>query len=112
MADDKAIRYFFQDGICGNGGETHKVRDWLNDFGINDLDDCADIWNKTTMLVAEVTCKIMDETRQKMLANALFHFMYLNFNMDEDYIPQAERNYEKIKEVLEMWEVFTSVYGT
>ena len=103
-SDRKDVRYILQDNLCGNGSETHVVRDWLNDFGIDELDDCSTLWQEIILSAGEVTCNISDEEQKALVANVLAVYMYLNFNPDEDYVPQAEQNYEKIKEVLEVWQ--------
>ena len=101
--DKNDVTYFTQENICGNNNETHTVRDWLNDFGIDELEDCSAIWQEIIAFAGAVTSTVKNEQHQETLANVLAFFMYLKFNTAEAYVPQAQRNFEKIKEILGVW---------
>ena len=97
------MQYILQDDICGNSNdnETHIVRDWLNDFGIDELEEYSTMWQELIMFAGELICNITDEKTKELIADAIAIPMYLNFNISEDYVPQAKHNYAEIKELLE-----------
>ena len=68
--DKNDVTYFTQDNICGNNNETHTVRDWLNDFGIDELEDCSAIWQETIAFAGAITSTVKNEQHQETLAKA------------------------------------------
>lgn len=84
--ETKQIRYFVQDVDCGAKDEDVVVGDWLQDFSIND--QCFVIWSEITAKLA----MFMRENavfQKEQYYNIIFAIMYRNFNLDEEFVPQA-----------------------
>lgn len=93
------VRYILS-GNCGSGKKTHTVREWLSDFGIPENDEFFLLWTKTItelgMLVRDLLEKGITEKRLQPLWNAMFYKLYLDYDLNQDFFQQFQRNTDKL----------------
>lgn len=108
MEDGKEINaqnmdYIFMNPGCGDGSETHTVRDWLTAFNIPLEDEFHIIWTQgvtdMSKRLREYVTKA-DEQEARMLYSALFLGLYGSYHLESDFMPQFERNIRLAKELV------------
>ncbi len=100
-ADKKAdvsmaeVQYFLQDVKCGSKSEKHTVREWLGEFDLSAEDSFFVRWTQVVFdygsLVRQVQEKVSPETVQ-LLCSSILGGVYLNYDINEPFMPQFERN--------------------
>ncbi len=97
------LQYFIQDVHCGDQSETHTVREWLGEFGLDTGDTFFARWSKTVLdygsMVRQVEDKVSAATAN-MLCAAILGNIYLNYDMTEPFLPQYERNDSTFRQML------------
>lgn len=109
MKDGKEINaqnmdYIFMNPGCGDGSETHTVRDWLTAFNIPLEDEFHIIWTQGVTEMSKHLREYIskaDEQEAKMLYSALFLGLYGSYHLESDFMPQFERNIRLAKELVE-----------
>ncbi len=94
-----SIRYLVQPTACGDGTETHTVREWLETFGI-DLEDKFFIeWQKVLASVGPVIRRLIEAKTDTALIDRLcsweYILLYLQYDMDQDFLTQFMDNAER-----------------
>lgn len=99
----REIRYIFNHPGCGDRSETHTVRDWLERFGIPVADEFFFMWQeivlKMSMTFREVEDRMSEKTME-MLWTAALSVLYLNYDMDREFMPQFEENVRGLEKLL------------
>lgn len=93
------IQYIFMDPGCGDKSETHTVREWLESFGFPIEDVFFLKWQQTVAEVGDILQraeKRADAKTMELIWNVVFIGCYLNYKVDEDFIPQFEKNIQDI----------------
>lgn len=99
---DNTYHYFANEHFCGNGtksGKTWTLREWLDEFHVDESIDMTAAWHKLMMGITNVTCRMKeDKIRGDFLAE-LMAVLYLNYDITKPYIPQVEQNMNFAKAV-------------
>lgn len=99
------IKYIFTDPGCGDGSETHTVREWLNDFGIPLEDEFFLAWNQLISELGNVFRKgekVLSEDGMNAVWNLTFVKLYLDYDMSKDFMLQFKENAAEILTVMRM----------
>lgn len=100
-ADD--IRYIFTDPGCGDNSETHTVREWLQKFGIPLEDEFFLAWNRVIAELGDIFRKgekVLKEKTMIAVWNATFVKLYLDYDMDKEFMPQFKENAAEILAIM------------
>jgi len=102
---DATVQYLLQDDVnCGDKSETHTVREWLSGFDIPTEDAAYLAWNlvlaKVMPRVKEIEPKL-GPLSSMLLWNSILVSLYLDYDIDKDYLPQLEKNAADISELLD-----------
>ena len=99
------IQYILNPPDCGDGSETHTVREWLEEFGIPLDDPFFKKWNQTLTEVGRIIHraegKLPDSTLE-MMWNATYALLYLNYHIEEEFMPQFEENAAELLRLMRM----------
>lgn len=103
--DKVKIQYIHNKADCGGEKETHTVRQWLEAFDIPAHDPFFIKWNrllfKTGGIVSRAEKKLHEELLEIMW-NTIYFMLYLNYDMEKDFMMQFEENAKHIMEMLEL----------
>jgi len=102
--ETKKIQYALQNVKCGDKTETHKVRDWLKDFNIQESDKSMMIWSDFIAKASEFMNdfeKLPNEVKNLFLS-AFYDLSYIKYDMNKDFIPQLETNIKEFTELIEI----------
>jgi len=95
--------YFVQPATCGTKDRTQTVREWLEKFGFPVEDEFYAPWNTTISLVSEGIRKIEEKASmpevKKILWEATFHLLYINYDIKEELMPQFHENTAELKDI-------------
>lgn len=93
------VRYILS-GDCGSGKKAHTIREWLANFGIPETDEFFLLWTRTItelgMLVRDLLEKGITEKRLQPLWNAMYYKLYLDYDLNQDFFQQFQRNADKL----------------
>lgn len=101
--EDHDTHYFKQDSVCPQGKQNGKVwtlKEWLDGFGILELDSMSKAWFKLMMGITTVTCKMKKEDIDPMLTYILVNGMYASYDITKRYEDQVEINMERLQHIL------------
>lgn len=101
------IQYIFTDPGCGDDTETHTVREWLGAFNISMEDEFFIQWQKAVAGLGESFRrkeKIISQNIMQMLWSATYIGLYLNYDTEQEFLPQFEDNAQKVFKFLAMVE--------
>lgn len=97
------ILYIFQNPGCGDEGESHTVREWLESFGMSVSDEYFIEWQKTVtelcMIFRKVE-KMISPSIMLMVWQSAFVGLYLHYDMALDFMPQFTENAKKVLEMM------------
>lgn len=99
------IQYIFTDPGCGDDAETHTVREWLEAFGISLEDEFFVKWQQAIMKLGQIfrdAEKVTSERVMQLSWTATYIGLYLNYDMEQDFLPQFEENAQEIIALLHM----------
>lgn len=98
------IGYVINSEHCGNGWETHTVREWLSTFGILLEDDFFVEWSdfKSVMVYyfRNHATMVNINTLLKLYENGV-RIIYFDYDIDKEFFPQFRENVKKYKKMLE-----------
>lgn len=97
------IRYIFNPPHCGDKEETYTVREWLEHFGIPPEDPCFLSWSRTVAAVSAELHRVVRRVPEEMMQAvwyAVYTLLYLDYNTEDEFLPQFEENAAKIMELL------------
>ena len=101
------IQYIFTDPGCGDDTETHTVREWLGAFNIPIEDEFFIQWQKAVTesgVIFRKKEKIISQNIMQMLWSATYIGLYLNYDTEQEFLPQFEDNAQKVFKFLAMVE--------
>ena len=97
------IQYIFNRPGCGDDAETHTVREWFEDFGIPLDDEYFIKWHgtvaKASKYIHEAEKKFSSKTMETVW-DAVFVYLYIDYDIQQDFMPQFEKNSEKVLQIL------------
>lgn len=99
------IQYIFTDPGCGDDAETHTVREWLNAFGLSIEDDYFTKWQQTLLELSNIfrdAEKVTSKRVMELSWTATYAGLYLNYDMEQDFLPQFEENAQEILALIRM----------
>lgn len=96
-----SIQYFQKKQTCGKeDGRIWTLREWIDEWGLDKLDEECIAWSKMTQDIALFTCKLKKGQVTKQLQNAILDHMVLNYNVSMPYLEQIEENRKKLINIL------------
>lgn len=97
------IQYIFQNPGCGDEGESHTVREWLESFGIPVVDEFFISWQKVVMELCMIFRRaekmLSHDTMEKVWSSA-YVALYLHYDMTTDFMLQFEENSQKLLDLM------------
>ena len=97
------ILYIFQNPGCGDEGESHTVREWLESFGMSVEDEYFIEWQKTVTelcLIFRKVEKMLSPNTMLMVWQSAFVGLYLHYDMAVDFMPQFAENAKKVLDTM------------
>ena len=99
------IHYIRHSTSCGSAKRKQTVRSWLEMFNVPVNDIFFTHWNKTIFTLSSAMHKIEKKSGASseafdMLRNSLFFALYIDYNTQNEFLPQYESNMSKILDVL------------
>ena len=99
-----SVGYIFNNPECGDGSETHTVREWFHDFNIPLKDDYFFTWTKTQATLRRHLRFLEEHLSEKTMLriwNATLITLYLNYDITEDFQTQFQQNSDVILSLIE-----------
>lgn len=99
-----SVGYIFNNPECGDGSETHTVREWFHDFNIPLKDDYFFTWTKTQATLRKHLRFLEEHLSEKTMLriwNAILITLYLNYDITEDFQTQFQQNSDVILSLIE-----------
>lgn len=98
------IKYIFNRPGCGDDAESYTVREWLGAFGVPLKDEFYIKWQKiiveTSMAYRKLEKKVSPHVMQ-LAWQACFIELYLNYDTEEEFMPQFEDNVQSFHGLLQ-----------
>lgn len=106
-SSDNEELYFLQNVSCGDKGKPHTVREWLQKFGIAETDTIGRLWSDAIIYLARYMQKTKHFKKDtlNMIWNAVFHFLYLDYDIQKPFEAQLRENFEHLKLLLKVGEI-------
>lgn len=100
------IRYFFTNPGCGNGVETHTVKEWLGAFGIPLQDDSFIEWQKCLMKLSLRFRKMEKKPGHDMRVvwDSTLILLYLSYEVGLEFEPQFREHVADLQKLLDKLE--------
>ena len=96
-------QYIFNDPGCGDGKETHTVREGFGEFGIP-LEDAFFVkWHQTILTLSQIfreSEKRASTHLMELAWTAAFVGLYLNYDMEQEFMLQFEKNAQEVVAVM------------
>ena len=95
-----SFHYFVSPGRCKGRADSERtwtLQEWLDEFGIRDLDKESLAWNDLLTAISLITCKINKENISEPMFGLMMNCMYLNYDTSKPYIEEVNRNKEMLK---------------
>lgn len=96
-------QFFLQPVSCGAKDEAHTVREWLSSFDLLESETWFQAWQRAITALSPLMGKLqttLSEDILDMVYSILFSVMYLNYQNDQDFLPQFNTNMRKVIELL------------
>ena len=88
---------------CGSAKRVNTIRDWLARFNIPEVDDFFIHWTEITALMGQMARKLEErncsEKFMDFIWSNIFRLLYLNYDTEQEFMPQFEDNVSKLKAV-------------
>ena len=110
-SDAFSVRYLLKPIDCGTKSETHTVREWLSGFNIEIEDKAFISWYGTISKISHflnTVKEIGSERVMGLLYSTVLGGMYLNYDIEEEYQPQFDRNLETLMDLMDKLSPFTA----
>lgn len=90
--------YFYQKVPCGDKN-THTVREWIREFDIPEVDSIGRLWSGFIIWLAQYMQKVkhFKNDTLNLVWNAIFHHLYLNYDIQVPFEDQFQENTKKLK---------------
>lgn len=105
-------QYLLQPIKCGDKSDTHTIRSWLAGFDISAEDESFVRWHQTIAQVGTILTeaeKTVGEKTMCIVWDAVFTLLYLNYTVDQPFMPQFEQNASHTLEMLSIFELLEGV---
>lgn len=98
------IQFIINNHDCGTD-ETHTVREWFADFGI-ELDDLFyRKWNQAITRLSSIIYRAEDKSPDstvEMMWNLAYALLYLHYDTEQEFMQQFEENAEELFNILRL----------
>ena len=97
------LQYIFNSPECGDGSETHTVREYLESFGIPVEDGFFMKWYQVILDMGNFLRKIeevVDMETMEFVWKTVFVGIYLHYDVAQEFIPQFEDNVKNLFDAL------------
>ena len=111
---DYSIRYILQPVNCGTKEEEHTVREWLEEFSLEESEAWFREWQKTIMPLTKRMNELgagLSENNLNMVGEGLLNVLYAHYSNDLDFMEQFQQNSRKAHEFLDMIEGTLRQFG-
>lgn len=101
---ESSVGYIFNNPECGDGSETHTVREWFHNFDIPVEDDYFFTWTKTQATLCNHLHFLEEHLSEKTMLltwNTILISLYLDYNITEDFQTQFQQNSAEILSLIE-----------
>lgn len=102
---EEKVEYIFIDPGCGDKSETHTVKEWFSEFGMLINDEYFVKWQKILMgfstILKQAEKKLSKDIMEHMWT-LIYAALYLNYDMEKDFMPQFETNAEKLSRIISL----------
>ena len=100
------IRYFFTNPGCGDGSETHTVKEWLGAFGIPLQDDFFIEWQKCLIKLSLRFREMEKKLGSNMRAvwDSALVLLYLTYEVGLEFEPQFGEHMADLQKLLDKLE--------
>ena len=102
--EELSVGYIFNNPECGDGIETHTVREWFRSFNIPLKDDYFFTWTRTQATLCKHLQFLEEHISEKTMIsiwNATLITLYLNYDITEDFQTQFQQNSDAILSLIE-----------
>lgn len=99
---ENSIQYFKQDNVCRAAEEAGKVwtlNEWLDAFGIRELDSMSKAWYKLMSGITQAMCKVEKNKIDPIMYALLAQILYWNYDISKKYEDEVALNMEHAKVV-------------
>lgn len=99
------FQYIFSNPECGDGSETHTVREYLESFGIPVEDDFFLKWQQAVLDMGNFFRKIekiVSQETMELVWTATFTGIYLHYDTGQEFMPQFEDNIKNFFDMLDL----------
>ena len=99
------IEYFYMNPECGNNTRTQTLREWFDSFGIPLNDNFFIEWatfQKNFVTLIREAERFLDEAAMRQVWNPVFGILYLCYDLEKEFLPQFQKNAEKLLRGLQM----------
>ena len=99
------IEYFYMNPGCGNNTRTQTIREWFDSFGIPLNDNFFIEWatfQKNFVTLIREAERFLDEAAMRQVWNLVFGILYLCYDLEKEFLPQFQKNAEKLLRGLQM----------
>lgn len=97
------LLYFCQPLTCGSDQQTHTVREWLAEFGLEYADEDTLAWMRLTprltIWMQRIGSKLRESTRQKAIL-LMIELCYLHYDIHKPFTEQFSKNREALIDAL------------
>lgn len=91
--------YFRQEVGCGNK-EKHTLKEWLEDINIAEINSMSVPWGNALLELAKYMQTIKEKEKLRVVVNAIFIALYLNYDISRGYEEQVEYNLSELEKYL------------
>lgn len=101
---ESSVGYIFNNPECGDGSETHTVREWFHNFDIPVEDDYFFTWTQTQATLCNHLHFLEEHLSEKTMLlawNTTLISLYLDYNITEDFQTQFQQNSAEIFSLIE-----------
>lgn len=102
--EELSVGYIFNNPECGDGSETHTVREWFHNFDIPVEDEYFFTWTKTQATLCKHLHFLEEHLSEKtmiLIWNTILISLYLDYNITEDFQTQFQQNSDDILALIE-----------
>lgn len=97
---EPTVHYILNDVTCGSAKRVNTVRSWLERSGIAEHDEFYLLWNELMMDLCYIIRDMekTDTAERSLVAvwSIITTYLYFNYNIEEDLMPQFERNTRRL----------------
>ncbi|MCL2698157.1 MAG: hypothetical protein FWE74_08765 [Oscillospiraceae bacterium] len=103
IAQTNEFTYFLQPNPCENKEQSQTIRQWLSEFSILEKENITILWHKSMGELSMILRDIYEKhaLNHDAINSKLFSILYLCYDLEQDFMPQFEKNCEEALMVVE-----------